>query len=335
VLLFLPLAPGAALAIHRLVPDRQASFTTHLYSRLLIECIVAGLCVVAIQLAWPAIVKARHAPRPIVFAGAIWTAFLRWLTPNAPLLAAAFIALAAWDLATLKQALAPIGLALPLPYFPGPDLVLQSLRDDWRLILDCAWHSLFLLLGGYTVGALLGITSGVLIGWSGRCRYWGMPVLKLIGPIPATAFIPLTLMLFPTAFSSAVALIGLAVWFPVTMLTASGVANVRTSLLDVARTLGASRAFLIFRVAIPAAMPSIFVGLFMGLGTSFLTLIVAETVGVSSGLGWYINWAKAWADYPKVYAALVVMAVFFSGIMTVLFKVRDRVLVYQKGTIKW
>ena len=162
-----------------------------------------------------------------------------------------------------------------------------------------------------------------------------MPVLKVMGPIPATAFIPLTIMLFPTAFSSAVALIALAVWFPVTMLTSSGIANVSLSLLDVARTLGASPLFLVFRVAVPASAPSIFVGLFMGLGASFLTLIVAETVGVTSGLGWYINWAKAWADYPKVYAALVIMAVFFSSIMTLLFSVRDRVLVYQKGTIKW
>ena len=104
---------------------------------------------------------------------------------------------------------------------------------------------------------------------------------------------------------------------------------------DVARTLGAGPRYLIFRVAIPAAMPSIFIGLFMGLGTSFLTLIVAETVGVKAGLGWYISWAQGWAEYGKVYAALVIMAVFFSSIMTLLFKVRDRILVWQKGTIKW
>jgi NitT/TauT family transport system permease protein len=73
----------------------------------------------------------------------------------------------------------------------------------------------------------------------------------------------------------------------------------------------------------------------MGLGTSFLTLVVAETVGVKSGLGWYVGWAQGWAEYGKVYAALVIMAVFFSTIMTALFKVRDRVLVWQKGTIKW
>jgi NitT/TauT family transport system permease protein len=139
----------------------------------------------------------------------------------------------------------------------------------------------------------------------------------------------------PKPIFSAVGLIALAVWFPVTMLTMSGIANTRASYLDVARTLGAKPSFLIFRVAIPAAMPNIFIGLFMGLGTSFLTLIVAETVGVKSGLGWYLNWAQGWAEYGKVFAALVIMAAFFSTIMTLLFKLRDRVLVWQKGTIKW
>jgi NitT/TauT family transport system permease protein len=143
------------------------------------------------------------------------------------------------------------------------------------------------------------------------------------------------MVLSPSAMFSAIALIALAVWFPVTMLTASGISNTRTSYLDVARTLGGSRAYLIFHVAIPAAMPSIFIGLFMGLGASFLTLVVAETVGVKSGLGWYLSWAQGWAEYGKVYAALLIMAAFFSTIMTALFKVRDRVLAWQKGVIKW
>ena len=74
---------------------------------------------------------------------------------------------------------------------------------------------------------------------------------------------------------------------------------------------------------------------FMGLGAAFLTLIVAETFGVKSGLGWYVSWAQGWAEYGKVYAALVIMAAFFSTIMTLLFKIRDRVLVWQKGSIRW
>src|SRR5438045_8492279 len=131
----------------------------------------------------------------------------------------------------------------------------------------------------------------------------------------------------PSGSIAAMGLVALAVWFPVTMLTISGIANTRASYLDVARTLGADQKYLILRVAIPAAMPSIFIGLFMGLGTSFLTLIVAETVGVKSGLGWYVSWAQGWAEYGKVYAALVIMSAFFSTIMTLLFTVPDRQLV--------
>jgi NitT/TauT family transport system permease protein len=224
---------------------------------------------------------------------------------------------------------------MPLPYFPGPEAVAAALVGDRGLIFDSTWHSLLLLLSGYTIGTILALITGVTIGWFPHARYWGMPILKIVGPIPATAWIPLAMVIAPSALCSAMGLVALAVWFPVTMLTASGIANTRTSYLDVARTLGAGRAYLIFRVAIPAALPNIFLGLFMGLGTSFLTLVVAETVGVKSGLGWYVSWAQGWAEYGKVYGALVIMAAFFSTIMTVLFKVRDRVLVWQKGVIKW
>src|SRR5262249_38300395 len=137
------------------------------------------------------------------------------------------------------------------------------------------------------------------------------------------------------SFPAAVALIAFAVWFPVTILTSSGISTVRLSYLDVARTLGAGRLYLIFRVAIPAALPNIFVGLFMGLGASFLTLIVAENVGVKAGLGWYLSWQKGYMDYAKVYGSLIVTAVFFSTLMTLLFVLRDRVLRWQKGVIKW
>lgn len=260
----------------------------------------------------------------------VWLPSLRrWMRQMGPIFAAALLVLGAWELITSGFRW------LPLPYFPSPAGVFQSLINDRALLFDSTWHSLILLLSGYALGVTVGLISGICIGWSNPVRYWGMPILKVVGPIPATAWIPLAMVVSPNAVFSAAALIGLAVWFPVTMLTASGISNTRASYLDVARTLGAGRAYLIFRVAIPAALPSIFIGLFMGLGASFLTLVVAETVGVKSGLGWYVAWAQGWAEYGKVYAALVIMAGFFSTIMTVLFKVRDRVLVWQKGVIKW
>ena len=246
-----------------------------------------------------------------------------------PILTAAALLLCLWEIITSGVRL------LPLPYFPGPAKVLHSLISDRMLLFDSTWHSLLLLLSGYALGVITGLITGLCIGWSPPVRYWGMPLLKVVGPIPATAWIPLAMVVSPSTIFSAVALIGLAVWFPVTMLTASGISNTRASYLDVARTHGAGRGYLIFRVAVPAALPNIFIGLFMGLGASFLTLVVAETVGVKSGLGWYVSWAQGWAEYGKVFAALVIMAAFFSTIMTVLFKVRDRMLVWQKGVIKW
>jgi NitT/TauT family transport system permease protein len=252
-----------------------------------------------------------------------------WVQQNCPIVALGVVLLAIWETITA-------GLHwLPLPYFPGPAGVLKNLIDDRALIFDSTWHSLLLLLSGYALGVVIALITGVCIGWFAWARYWGMPFLKILGPIPATAWVPLAMVISPSSQFSAVGLIALAVWFPVTMLTISGIANTRASYLDVARTLGASESYLIFRVAIPAATPNIFIGLFMGLGTSFLTLIVAETVGVKSGLGWYVSWAQGWAEYGKVYAALVIMAAFFSTIMTGLFKLRDRVLSWQKGVIKW
>ncbi|HEV2804933.1 MAG TPA: ABC transporter permease [Chthoniobacterales bacterium] len=258
-----------------------------------------------------------------------WPALRAWMRRMGPIFAAALLVLCGWELITTGLRL------LPLPYFPSPAAVFQSLINDRALLFDSTWHSLVLLLGGYALGVMAGLISGICIGWSTPVRYWGMPILKVVGPIPATAWIPLAMVVSPSAIISAASLIALAVWFPVTMLTASGISNTRASYLDVARTLGAGRRYLIFRVAMPAALPSIFIGLFMGLGASFLTLVVAETVGVKSGLGWYVSWAQGWAEYGKVFAALVIMAAFFSTIMTVLFKVRDRVLVWQKGVIKW
>jgi NitT/TauT family transport system permease protein len=308
-LLSVPAAAAIALAVHLIVPRGLLIGENHSYTIFLATFLVVAAILAIIQRWWPALRGRMRRLRP--------------------LFTVAVLLLCVWEIVTSGFRF------LPLPYFPSPAGVFQSVISDRALLFDSTWHSLLLLLGGYGLGVAAGFVTGLCIGWSSHARYWGMPLLKVVGPLPATAWIPLAMVVSPSAIFSATALIALAVWFPVTMLTASGISNTRASYLDVARTLGARPHYLIFRVAVPAALPSIFVGLFMGLGASFLTLVVAESVGVKSGLGWYVSWAQGWAEYGKVYAALVIMAAFFSTIMTLLFKVRDRVLVWQKGMIKW
>jgi NitT/TauT family transport system permease protein len=238
-----------------------------------------------------------------------------------PWLVTLAILVAAWEIVTAK-----LGL-LPMPFFPPPQALLEVMIDDWKRLLEGVVASLKLLAGGYLIGAAVGFVIGVAIGWSRPIGYWIHPILRVVGPLPATAWLPLAFFIFPSSLSASTFLIALATGFPVAVLTWSGVAGVSSAYYDVARTLGASRWFLVLQVAIPAALPHVFVGLFMGLGNSFAVLVVAEMLGV---LGWYLQWAQGWAAYANMYAALFIMA-----LDTILFRLRDRLLSWQKGLVRW
>jgi NitT/TauT family transport system permease protein len=183
------------------------------------------------------------------------------------------LGVSAWEIATAQLEW------LPRPFFAPPQALISVYADDLPRLAASVVHSLVLLVYGYLLGALTGFMIGVSIGWSRAVGYWLHPVLRLVGPLPATAWLPLAFFFFPSSFSASVFLIALATAFPVAVLTWSGVASVNSAYYDVARTLGARPSFLVFRVAIPAALPSVFVGLFMGLGASFAVLVVAEMMG--------------------------------------------------------
>ena len=280
------------------------------------ELAVAATAVAAL-LALSAVLAGRSEP------------LLARLRQAGPWLIALPLLLGLWTLATAKLRL------LPVPFFAPPQALVEVFVDDWPRLGLSLVHSFWLLFNGVIAGALCGFLAGLAIGWSQRIGYWVHPLLRLLGPIPSTALLPICFFFFPTSWSASVFLIALATWFPVTVLTWSGVASVDRAYYEVARTLGASNAFLVLRVAIPAALPQVFVGLFMGLGASFSVLVVAEMMGVKAGLGWYLQWAQGWAAYANMYAALLVMALLCSGLITLLFGIRDRVLSWQKGTMKW
>jgi NitT/TauT family transport system permease protein len=247
----------------------------------------------------------------------------------APKAFVATIALAIWDYATLKTGY------LPMPYFPWPDRILNVFLTDWRLLGLSVIYSLRLLFCGYIFGSIVGLIFGVLIGWFRSVEFWLMPVVRMVGPVPSVVWIPIIMMLAPTTFSGSVFLVGLSVWFPVTLMTSSGILGVRNAYFEVARTLGADEKFLVFKVAIPAALPNVFLGLFQGMGVACVTLISAEMLGVKAGLGWYITSSTAWAEYNKVFASIILILITFSSVITLIFKVRDRFLAWQKGVIRW
>jgi NitT/TauT family transport system permease protein len=252
-----------------------------------------------------------------------------WLAHKSLFYGVSFLLLGAYDVITLKLNLIP-GL-----FFPAPERIMQVFTKDWFFLLKCILYSMRLLVSGFALGAIAGIATGTLVGWSPKADYWVSPFIRIVGPIPSTAWIPIALVVFTKATDASVFLIALGVWFPTTILTSSGISNVRKSYFEVSSTLGASTARNVFAIAIPAAAPNIFTGLFNGTSSSFLTLMSAEMIGCKFGIGWYINWQRETLAYSSVYAALILIAVTFSFLIWLQIKVRDRALSWQKGTIRW
>lgn len=135
-------------------------------------------------------------------------------------------------------------------------------------------------------------------------------------------------------YMGAVFVIALGSWFAVTVATMTGISNVDQDYFEAARTLGANKRQLVFRVAIPHAMPSILQGCTQAMSSSCVALMIAEMMGVKSGLGWYMTWQSGWASYDKFFAALFVICLIFTLVTKGLNKIKSYALRWQNGVEK-
>jgi len=281
------------------------------------------LVALAVAVLWAAVWVLGSVPGP----ARAWA--VRHLTRDAKWVLGAGIWFVFWEFTTAKTSL------LAPPYFDAPQQILTSLWTERGILAESLGSSLLLLAAGFAVGLVAGLATGVTIGWFQAANYWVHPILIFIGPVPSLAWVPIVFVLFPTTYSGAVFMIALSVWFPITVLTRAGILSVPRSYYDVAQTLGAKGWFLVARVSLPAALPSIFTGAFMALGASFVSLTVAENFGVNAGLGWYLNYMKGFGNYPGLYAGIVVLVVVCGAALTLLFRLRNFVLRWEKELTRW
>ena len=226
---------------------------------------------------------------------------------------------------------------LKQPFFPCVNTILCAIIDDRALLLKSTLYSLRLLFTGYFIGAILGLITGVACGYSKRINYWVSPIIKMLGPIPSTTWIPIIMVLVSSLFKGSVFIIALGVWFALTIASSTGIQNVDKAYLEAARTLGAKGHQLVFRVAIPHAMPNILQGMTQGMSSACTALLVAEMMGAEAGLGWYIQWQKSWAIYSKMYAAIVLICLIFTAV-TFILNVIKRIVLRWRGRsceIRW
>ena len=250
------------------------------------------------------------------------------LRHSAPLISALFLFFAFYDYLTLKTGI------LTQPFVPCMNFIINAFLLDYKMLIDCTLNTLKLLFLGYTIGVSLGLLTGITCGYSKRVRYWINPIIKFLGPIPTSTWIPVIMVIATSLFGGAVFIIALGSWFAVTVASMNGIANVDKDYLEAARTLGASNRQLVFRVAIPHAMPSILTGCTQAMSSSCVSLMIAEMLGVKSGLGWYMTWQTGWASYDKMFAALFVICFIFTVVTKTIEYIKRYLLRWQNGAEK-
>ncbi|PUA19004.1 ABC transporter permease [Glaciimonas sp. PCH181] len=248
--------------------------------------------------------RQRRLPTPLSFD----IVSLQWLHYGLRL-ASIVICLLLWQMASTHHL--NLGL-ITFQNVPSPQEVIQA---AWALLqspklLSHLSASLYRVFAGFIVAALAGIVLGMLIG---RLRWVGdvlMPPLELLRPIPAVAWIPLAILMFPSSEISMIYITFIGALFPILLNTIHGVEGVDPRLIASARSLGSGRRAIFAEVILPAAAPSIVTGLSIGMGTAWFCLVTAEMIAGQFGIGYY-----TWASYTIQNYANIIVGMLFIGVM--------------------
>lgn len=184
---------------------------------------------------------------------------------------------------------------------------------------------------GFVLASLAGIVIGILIGYFRPLAVSVDPVVQVLRPIPAVAWVPLAVVLFGFSPTATIFLILYGTFFPVVLNTAAGVQRSQTRFLQVGTMIGASRLQMLRHIVLPAALPSIFTGLRLGIGTAWILAIVGEMIAVRSGLGYSLLNAYTVFRYDIVIAGMVSFGVlgFLSDRLVI--ALEHRILRWRKG----
>ncbi len=314
VIIALPLICGLVSVLeYQLIPDNSTNKNPNTYL-----CFLLILIVIYAVRAAMGIFQYLKGDRPL----------FQKVRYKAPLYSALFLLLAAYDYLTLKTGI------LTQPFVPCLNSIMNIAWEDRNMLLVSTLHTLRLLFLGYFIGVAIGLVTGIACGYSKRIRYWVDPIIKFLGPIPTSTWIPIIMVVATSLFGGAIFIIALGSWFAVTVASMTGISNVDKDYFEAARTLGASERQLVFKVAIPHAMPSILQGMTQAMSTACTAIMIAEMMGVKAGLGWYMTWAKSWASYDKMFAALFVICFIFTVVTKTLNLIKKRVLRWQIGVVK-
>ncbi|RPH84411.1 MAG: ABC transporter permease [Candidatus Rokuibacteriota bacterium] len=212
---------------------------------------------------------------------------------------------------------------LPTPVEVGRvALDLTASGELARHVLTSLWR----VVQGFGLAAVAALGLGVLVGLCVPLRLMAEPVIELLRPIPPLAFLPMFLVWFGLGEASKVAFIGYTTFFPMFVAIAASVLRIDVVLLRAAASLGATRADLVRRVMLPAALPGIVVALRVGVGLALFVIVGAEFMGADAGLGHLIMEGRTFFNPAQIVMGALLLGLLGSLVNTLLLAAERRLL---------
>src|SRR5690606_20427740 len=162
---------------------------------------------------------------------------------------------------------------------------------------------------GFLLSIAVGVPIAMVIAYSRLVESYVYPLLVFSQSVPKVAIAPLFVVWFGFGILPKVITAFLLGFFPVVVSTVMGFKSVESDMLDLARSMGASRLQTFFKISLPAALPAIFSGLKVSVTLAVVGAVVGEFVGSNSGIGYVLQVANGNFDLPLMFAGLVLLSV--------------------------
>jgi NitT/TauT family transport system permease protein len=251
-----------------------------------------------------ALASGGNEPSPVL------TVAQRWLRLNKGKLRAFFVGLVslaafllAWHLLTKYR----VVFFIRFTNVPSPLSVYESFTKashDSRFYMHIAL-SCRRILFGFSLAALVAVPLGLLMGRFKLVHEMVFPVSEVLRPIPAIAWVPMAIMLWPSNEQSIIFITFLGSFFPILVNTLHGMSLVDPVLVRAARCLGAREPAIFREVYFPASLPHIFTGLTVGMGVAWVSLIAAEMISGQYGIGYFTWEAYSLVQYPDIALGMI------------------------------
>jgi NitT/TauT family transport system permease protein len=178
-----------------------------------------------------------------------------------------------------------------------------------KSIMIHTYFSTIRLIIGVIISIIIGMPTGILIGYHRRLSEYFSPIIYLLAPIPKIALLPLIMLLFGIGDMSKIFIIFIIMFFQVVVAAHDAVKNISSDYFIPLKTIKAKHKDILIHIIFPAALPEMFTSIRIGLATGISVLFFAETFGTKWGLGFYIMDMWMRLDYKQMYSGILFLGI--------------------------